>query len=85
VSRVFVTGGSGFIGRALIRRLRDRGDQVTAIVRDIVDEAFRRDPSHGFVSWYDETKFRGHEAAERRIARGDPRPDCHARDGVWTG
>lgn len=29
-----MTGGSGFIGRALIRQLRGRGDSVTAIVRD---------------------------------------------------
>jgi uncharacterized protein YbjT (DUF2867 family) len=34
VSRVFVTGGSGFIGRALVRQLRARGDDVTAVVRE---------------------------------------------------
>lgn len=160
-----MTGGSGFIGRALIRQLRGRGDSVTAIVRDsgrggmltalgadvvvddvagpverlaplmtghdavvhlagdyrigirpdereamrtvnvtaveraidaaaaagvhrivhvstvntmgdtrgqVVDETYRRDLSQGFASWYDETKFRGHEVAEQRIARGDP-------------
>jgi dihydroflavonol-4-reductase len=165
VSRVFVTGGSGFIGRALVRQLAARGDQVTAVVRDagrarslvdlganvvpadvagaierltplmsghdavvhlagdyrigiragerdamwavnvaavervidagmaagvprivhvstanilgntrgqVVDETYRRDPSHGFVSWYDETKYRGHEAARARIDSGDP-------------
>lgn len=33
--RAFVTGGGGFIGRALIRQLRDRGDDVVAIVRDL--------------------------------------------------
>jgi dihydroflavonol-4-reductase len=32
--RVFVTGGNGFIGAAVIRRLIDRGDRVTAVVRD---------------------------------------------------
>ena len=32
--RVFVTGGAGFIGRAVARRLAARGDRVTAVVRD---------------------------------------------------
>src|SRR5438034_7748581 len=34
VTRVFVTGGSGFIGRSLVRQLRARGDDVTALVRE---------------------------------------------------
>ncbi len=33
--RVFVTGGSGFIGEAVVRRLMARGDRVTAVVRDL--------------------------------------------------
>jgi dihydroflavonol-4-reductase len=32
--RVFVTGGAGFIGRSLCRQLRERGDEVVAVVRD---------------------------------------------------
>ena len=32
--RVFLTGGTGFIGRAVAARLRRRGDDVLAIVRD---------------------------------------------------
>lgn len=32
--RIFVTGGSGFIGLAVVRRLVQRGDRVMAIVRD---------------------------------------------------
>jgi nucleoside-diphosphate-sugar epimerase len=31
--RVFLTGGTGFIGSAVARRLRDRGDDVVALVR----------------------------------------------------
>jgi dihydroflavonol-4-reductase len=31
--RAFVTGGGGFIGLALVRRLRERGDEVRAVVR----------------------------------------------------
>lgn len=32
--KAVVTGGMGFIGRALVRQLRDRGDEVVAVVRD---------------------------------------------------
>ena len=33
MARVFLTGGSGFIGGALIERLHDRGDQVVGLAR----------------------------------------------------
>src|SRR6187431_1246276 len=32
--RIFVTGGAGFIGLAVVRRLVARGDRVIAVVRD---------------------------------------------------
>ena len=32
--RIFVTGGAGFIGLAVVRRLVERGDRVMAVVRD---------------------------------------------------
>jgi dihydroflavonol-4-reductase len=164
--RVVITGGAGFIGRAIVERLVKRGDEVVALVRDtgrarflkdgagrvnlvtsdlssvaqltaqvkgadalihaagsyrvgikksehdamwdsnvgatervldaavaagvarIVyvstlniygdtrgqhpDETFRRDEKLGFVSYYDETKYRAHQAAEKRIAAGAP-------------
>ena len=162
--RVFVTGGGGFIGGAVVRRLVARGDRVVALVRDparadalralgvdlwpgdlsrtplivdamrgcdaaihlagsyrigipaserpamldanvgavhrvldavatagverivhtstvgvfgdtrgrIVDERYRRDLVDGFLSYYDETKFLAHRAAEERIATGAP-------------
>ena len=41
----------------------------------VVDETFRRDPTSKkgrFVSYYDESKYRAHLAAEERIARGAP-------------
>jgi nucleoside-diphosphate-sugar epimerase len=31
--KAFVTGGSGFVGRCLVRRLCDRGDEVVALAR----------------------------------------------------
>lgn len=161
---VAITGGAGFIGRAIVERLAQRGDEVVALVRDpatarylqtdhvhlvandlsdvaeltgqfrgsdavihgagqyrigikesersgmwdanvgatervldaavaarvkrivyvstanvfgntrgqVVDETFRRDEKRGFVSWYDETKYRAHKVAETRIAQGAP-------------
>ncbi len=35
--RIFVTGGAGFIGLAVVRRLVGRGDRVVAVVRDPAD------------------------------------------------
>jgi nucleoside-diphosphate-sugar epimerase len=38
----------------------------------VVDERYRRDLSEGFLSTYDESKYRAHELAEDRIASGAP-------------
>jgi len=40
--------------------------------RRVVDETFRRDLADGFVSYYDESKWLAHVAAEERIAAGAP-------------
>jgi nucleoside-diphosphate-sugar epimerase len=161
--KAFVTGGTGFIGSRLVRKLRERGDDVVALVRspgkaaeleaqgcelveggldsvdairrgvqgcdsvfhaaavykvgipkserqamhdsnvagtehvldaaieagaqrilyvstvgvfgntrgEVVDEGYRR-PENDFLSTYDETKFRSHEIALDRIAKGAP-------------
>jgi dihydroflavonol-4-reductase len=39
---------------------------------EVVDETFRRDESKGFLSCYDETKYRAHLVAEEFVAKGDP-------------
>jgi dihydroflavonol-4-reductase len=41
--RVFVTGGTGFIGGHVVRRLRERGDDVRALVRSPDKAAALRD------------------------------------------
>jgi dihydroflavonol-4-reductase len=38
VSRVFVTGGSGVVGRALVQRLVSGGDEVVALARSLPSE-----------------------------------------------
>ena len=40
--------------------------------RRTVDESYRRDEADGFVSTYDETKYRAHRLAEQRAAEGAP-------------
>ena len=162
--KAFVTGGTGFIGSRVIKQLRDRGDEVVALVRtpskaaeleslgvqmiegdlssdeaikrgtegadgvlhigavykvgvtkkdhaamwdanvegtrrildaaeaagvgrilyvstgnvfgdtegQVVDETYNRDVDKGFLSYYDETKYRSHELVEERIGKGAP-------------
>ena len=41
--QIFVTGGTGMIGRPLVARLRDRGDRVVVVSRSA--DAARRDPA----------------------------------------
>jgi len=39
----FVTGATGFIGRHLVRKLRERGDEVAVLVRTPAKAADLRD------------------------------------------
>jgi dihydroflavonol-4-reductase len=39
---------------------------------EVVDESYRRSEADGFLSCYDETKYRAHLVAEDRIAKGYP-------------
>ncbi|MBO0767764.1 MAG: NAD-dependent epimerase/dehydratase family protein, partial [Solirubrobacterales bacterium] len=38
----------------------------------VVDESYRRSLGEGFISVYDEAKYRAHQVAEQRIAAGAP-------------
>ena len=38
----------------------------------VVDESYERDETDGFLSFYDETKYRSHQIAKDRIAKGAP-------------
>ena len=38
----------------------------------VVDETYERDVSGGFLSYYDETKYRSHALVKERIAKGAP-------------
>ncbi len=42
--RIFVTGGTGLIGRRLIRRLMERGDQLVILTRRFAHAASGLDP-----------------------------------------
>jgi dihydroflavonol-4-reductase len=43
--RAVITGGAGFVGRAIVARLAERGDHVVALVRDPTRAAFLTGPS----------------------------------------
>ena len=68
--------------RAVLQAAHDAGVAKTVYVStvgvfgnthgEVVDESFRRDESKGFLSCYDETKYRAHLVAEEFLASGDP-------------
>ena len=66
--RIFVTGGSGYIGRAVVAELRRRGHHVAALVRSDAAAATVRalgaEPVHGSLDSLDviELAMREHDA-----------------------
>jgi nucleoside-diphosphate-sugar epimerase len=60
--RVFVTGGTGFIGGHVVRRLRERGDEVRALVRDPAGARALADQGYELIT--------GTLADRREIAKG---------------
>src|SRR5258707_7837854 len=57
--RVLITGGTGLIGRALTRRLVDRGDDVTVLSRD-PRRATGMPPATRVAQWDAKTGEAGH-------------------------
>lgn len=55
MKRVLITGGSGFVGRKLVRELLDRGDHVTVLTRDAASTR-RKLPSAVRVTAWDPTQ-----------------------------
>jgi 2-alkyl-3-oxoalkanoate reductase len=53
VGTVLVTGATGFIGGRIVRRLRERGDEVVAIVRSPSDELDQLDVDQRMVALTD--------------------------------
>lgn len=53
---ILVTGGTGFIGRALIADLLDAGHRVTVLTRNVA-AAQRADPRAGVSEWLNESDW----------------------------
>jgi len=73
--KAFLTGATGFIGGHVARMLRERGDEVVALVRSPRKAAALTELGCELVEGDlsdDETKFRAHEVAEDRVAKGAP-------------
>jgi dihydroflavonol-4-reductase len=89
VSRVFVTGGSGVVGKALVERLVARGDEVVALARSAEAEttlsSLGATPARGDM--FDEDSLARamesaslvfHVAGVNSLCVADPRPMLHA-------
>jgi uncharacterized protein YbjT (DUF2867 family) len=71
LTRSFVTGGSGFIGGALVSRLAERGDEVVALAA--LAEAAARSPAAGARSSAATSSTRTPARRHGGLRRGLPR------------
>ena len=80
--KAFVTGGTGFIGGRLVRRLRERGDDVVALVRSPAKASELREQGAELIEGdlSSEQAIRdGGEGVRRRLPRGGGVQGRHPR------
>ncbi len=81
--KAFVTGGTGFIGGRVARRLRERGDEVVALVRSPAKAAELRELGCELVEG-DLSSERRDRSRRRGLRRGVPRRRPSTRSGSPT-
>ncbi|MDH4330456.1 MAG: GDP-mannose 4,6-dehydratase [Candidatus Moranbacteria bacterium] len=69
--KVFITGGAGFIGSNLAKKLMDRGDEVVMIdnFNDYYDPKLKRDRISKFLKGYDFKLYKGDIRDEKLLER----------------
>ena len=78
--RAFVTGATGFIGGHVARKLRERGDDVVALVRS-PDKATHPGPKQVFRSYANGTMTGDVIASEGEEPGGEPLLTAFMREG----
>lgn len=79
MKKIIITGGTGFIGRNLIRRLSDGADYAITLVTRRPDKIKKPTPRINFVSWDKDDLFKAVEGAYAVVnLAGEPLL------GLWT-